>query len=135
FRSVSTPRGLTAVRPLLDRNVRLAAGADNVRDPFNPVGRSDPLETASLLVTAAHTTLDEAYFLVSDGARAVLRLPGAGAVVGAQAAFLAVRASGLADVIASASGDRYVVHAGRLVSVSQVTHHTARAVPALGRML
>ncbi len=58
---VSTPRGLTALRALLDAGVRVAAGADNVRDPFNPVGRSDALETASLLVTAGHLTLDEAY--------------------------------------------------------------------------
>ena len=72
---VSTPRGLTAVRALLDAGVRLGAGADNVRDPFNPVGRSDALETASLLVTAGHLTLDEAYAAVSDGARAVMGLP------------------------------------------------------------
>jgi cytosine deaminase len=51
---VGTPRGLTALRALLDAGVRVAAGADNVRDPFNPVGRSDALETASLLVSAGH---------------------------------------------------------------------------------
>lgn len=71
---VSTPRGLTAVRRLLDAGVRLGAGADNVRDPFNPVGRSDALETASLLVTAGHLTLVEAYTAVSDGARSVMGL-------------------------------------------------------------
>jgi cytosine deaminase len=122
---VSTPRGLTAVRTLLERGVRLGAGADNVRDPFNPVGRSDPLETASLLVTAGHVSLDEAYAMTSDGSRAVLRLPPAGAEVGARAEFLAVRGQTLGDVIASAPADRYVVHAGRLVSSSQVSHRTA----------
>ena len=34
----------------------VAAGADNIRDPFNPLGRTDPLETASLLAAAAHLT-------------------------------------------------------------------------------
>lgn len=117
---VSTPRGLTALRALLTAGVRVAAGADNVRDPFNPVGRSDALETASLLVTAGHLTLDEAYSLVSDGARSVMALPAAGPVPGARAELLAVRATGLADVIANGSPDRFVIHAGRLVAHSEV---------------
>ncbi|MFB2597620.1 amidohydrolase family protein [Herbiconiux sp. P17] len=122
---VSTPRGLTAVRSLLDAGARLGAGADNVRDPFNPVGRSDALETASLLVTAGHLTLDEAYTAVSSGARDVMSLPVAGVVVGARAEFLAVRGRSLSDAIANASADRFVVHAGRLVAHSQVTRMIA----------
>jgi cytosine deaminase len=126
---VGTPRGLTAVRALLDAGARLGAGADNVRDPFNPVGRSDALETASLLVTAGHLTLDEAYDAVSSGARSVMSLPSAGVVVGAKAELLAVRGVSLSDVVANASADRYVVHAGRLVAHSHVTR--AVAAPAL----
>lgn len=126
---VSTPRGLTAVRALLDAGVRLGAGADNVRDPFNPVGRSDALETASLLVTAGHLTLDEAYTAVSTGARDVMRLPRAGVEVGAKAELLAVRAVNLSDAIANASADRYVIHAGRLVAASSVSRSIA---PILG---
>lgn len=126
---VSTPRGLTAVRALLDAGVRLGAGADNVRDPFNPVGRSDALETASLLVTAGHFTLDEAYAAVSSGARSVMSLPEAGVAVGAKAELLAVRGVSLSDVVAGASADRYVVHAGRLVARSEVTRHIAPVSP------
>ena len=122
---VSTPRGLTAVRTLIDRGARFGAGGDNVRDPFNPVGRSDPLETAALLVAAGHLSASEAYAAVAEGARSVLRLPEAGARVGARAEFLAVRATGLADVVASASPDRYVIHAGALVSQSVIHHQTA----------
>ncbi|MCS5715360.1 amidohydrolase family protein [Herbiconiux sp. CPCC 205716] len=122
---VSTPRGLTAVRALLDAGVRLGAGADNVRDPFNPVGRSDALETASLLVTAGHLTLDEAYAAVSTGARDVMRLPRAGVEVGAKAELLAVRAVNLSDAVANASADRYVMHAGRLVAQSSVSRSIA----------
>lgn len=117
---VSTPRGLTALRALLDAGVRVGAGADNVRDPFNPVGRSDALETASLLVTAGHLTLTEAYDAVSSGARSVMHLPTAGAHVGAKAEFLAVRGTNLGDVISNAPADRYVIHAGRLVAHSEV---------------
>jgi cytosine deaminase len=122
---VGTPRGLTALRALLDAGVRVAAGADNVRDPFNPVGRSDALETASLLVSAGHLTLDEAYAAVSSGARSVMSLPVAGVEVGAAAELLAVRGANLSDVIANASPDRFVIHAGRLVAQSTVTYDIA----------
>jgi cytosine deaminase len=122
---VSTPRGLTALRELLDAGVRVAAGADNVRDPFNPVGRSDALETASLLITAGHLAPHEAYQLVSDGARSVMGLREAGPRPGAAAEFLAVRGSSLVDVIARAPEDRIVIHAGRLVAVTEVTRAVA----------
>jgi len=125
---VSTPRGLTALRPLLDAGVRVGAGADNVRDPFNPVGRSDALETASLLVTAGHLSLEEAYAAVSDGARSVMNLPRAGVRVGARAELLAVRGSSLSDVIANASADRYVIHAGSLVAHSEVSYTVASPI-------
>jgi cytosine deaminase len=125
---VSTPRGLTALRPLLDAGVRVGAGADNVRDPFNPVGRSDALETASLLVTAGHLSLEEAYGAVSDGARSVMNLPRAGVRVGARAELLAVRGASLSDVIANASADRYVIHAGSLVAHSEVSYTVASPI-------
>ena len=41
------PRGLTALRPLLDAGVHLGAGGDNIQDAFNPLGRADPFETAA----------------------------------------------------------------------------------------
>ena len=128
---VGTPRGLTALRALLDAGVRVAAGADNVRDPFNPVGRSDALETASLLVSAGHLTLDEAYAAVSSGARSVMSLPVAGVEVGAAAELLAVRGTNLSDVIANASADRFVIHAGRLVAQSTVNYDVAAPMVAV----
>jgi cytosine deaminase len=126
----SAPRGLTAARALLDAGARFAAGADNVRDPFNPVGRSDALETASLLVTAGHLTLDEAYAAVSTGAREVMGLPLAGPVPGAAAELLAVKSGSLAEAIADASADRYVIHRGSLVARSTLT--TEVAEPKIG---
>lgn len=122
---VSTPRGLTALRALLDAGVTVAAGADNVRDPFNPVGRSDALETASLLVTAGHLGLDEAYAAVSTGARRVMALPAAGVVPGLRADLLALRGTSLADVVANAPADRRVIHSGRLVSQTDARTETA----------
>ncbi len=128
---VSTPRGLAPLRELLDAGVRLGAGADNVRDPFNPVGRGDALETASLLVTAGHLSPEEAYGLVSTGARSVMGLPAAGTAVGAQADFLAIRAGNLVDAIATAPADRIVIHRGRVVAITEARCELpALSVPA-----
>ena len=89
-----TPRGLAPLRALLDAGVVTAAGADNIRDPFNPMGRGDTLETAMLAVVAGHLTIDEAYAAVSTGARRVMGLPEAGVLPGARAELMALIASG-----------------------------------------
>ena len=124
---VSTPRGITAVEPLRAAGIRVAAGADNVRDAFNPVGRSDALETAMLAIAAAHVHPDVALAMITDDARAVMGLPEAGPRVGARAEFLAVRGTGVLDVIANAPADRVVIHDGKLVSMSQTRTHMAIA--------
>ncbi|MBT2497878.1 amidohydrolase family protein [Agromyces sp. ISL-38] len=126
---VSTPRGLTALRSLIDAGAIVGAGADNVRDPFNPLGRSDALETAALLVLAGHLDLEDSWHLVSNGARAVMRMPPAGAAPGAAAEFVAVRGASLGEVIAEASAERIVIHAGRVVARSTVDHQIAEPAP------
>ncbi|WP_234817000.1 MULTISPECIES: amidohydrolase family protein [Mycolicibacterium] len=122
---VATPRGLTALRALLDAGVRVAGGADNVRDPYNPLGRSDALETAMLMVTAGHLSVGEAYRAVSDGARDVMGLPVAGVRRGASAELMAIRASSLEEAVAAAPHDRVVLRRGRLVSVSRTSRSVA----------
>lgn len=114
------PRGLTAVRQLLDAGAVVAGGGDDLRNPFNPVGRADPLETASLLVTAAHLTIDEAYSAVSAGARAAMGLPQVAIEPGRPAELLAVGAPWLADALAGGS-DRLVIHRGRIVSRTTIS--------------
>jgi cytosine/creatinine deaminase len=112
------PRGLTAVRALLDGGVTLAAGGDNVRDPFNPVGRADPLETVALLVVAGHLTIEEALHAATSGSRAVMGLPPAGTRPGDVADLLACKGSDLADVVARAPEDRVVLRRGAVVAAS-----------------
>jgi cytosine/creatinine deaminase len=126
-------RGLTALRALLDAGVTVAGGGDNLRDPFNPVGRVDPLETASLLVTAGHLTPEEAYAAVSAGARAAMGLPEVRVAPGFPAELLAVQASSLAEAIAGGT-DRVVIHQGRMVSRTTVTREffDARAAALAG---
>ncbi len=122
---VSTPRGITAVRALLDAGATLAAGGDNVQDPFNPMGRSDALETASLLVSSAHVSVEEAYHAVSVGARRTMGLPSNGIRAGEPAELLIVRGDSLAEVVAEGSAHRAVIHKGRLVAMTRVTSSVA----------
>ncbi len=121
--ATSPPRGLTAVRALLDAGVTVAAGADNVQDAFNPLGRGDPLETASLLVAAGHLTPSEAYELVSAGARNAMGLPRVDVEPGSPAELVAVAGSSLQEVIATASEDRFVFSRGQLTSRTSVARH------------
>jgi cytosine deaminase len=118
----SPPRGLTAVRALLDAGVPVAGGTDNLRDPFNPVGRADPLEVASLLVSAGHLTVEEAWTAVAPAARQVMGLPAAGPYAGCVADLLVIRATSLGDAVARAPQDRIVLHQGRVVAHSTVLH-------------
>ena len=120
----ATPRGLTAVRRVLDAGIPLAAGGDNLRDPFNPAGRADPFETTSLLMTAGHLTPAEALTAVTDGARTVLGLPRAGTAPGDVADLMLVPQGDdpgdLGDVLAGAEEARVVLVGGRVVADTRV---------------
>ncbi len=126
----SVPRGLTAVRALLDAGAVLAGGGDNVRDPFNPMGRSDACEAASLLVSAGHLSTAEAWHAVSTGARRAMGLPVPAVAVGAAAELLAVRAESLDAAVAGAGTQRLVFSGGRLIARTRVEHEL---LPVRGR--
>ena len=114
----ATPRGLTAIDALRQAGALVCAGADNVQDPFNLVGRSDPLETAALLVMAGHRLPDEAFRMIGTDARACLGLPSAEPVVGAVADLVAIDAPSVRGAIADAPMARKVFHRGKLVAAT-----------------
>ena len=129
----ATPRGLTAIAALREAGVLVAAGADNVQDPFNLVGRSDPLETAALLVMAGHVLPDDAYDMVANNVRRVLGLAPIRFEVGDPADFVAIDAPSIRGAIADAPADRKVFRAGRLIAVDVDDTQIARRTPATGR--
>jgi cytosine deaminase len=89
------------------------------------MGRADPLATASLLVTAGHVSVTEAYNAVSTNSREVLGLPPAGVAPGLVADLLAVRAVSLDDAVARTPDDRIVIGAGRVIAATETTRRTA----------
>jgi cytosine deaminase len=106
------PRGLTGLPALRAAGVNVAAGADNLQDPFNPVGRACPFETAGLMILAGHLLPGEAWDSVSGAAARALRRA-AEVTVGGRAHLLAVRASTVREAIAFAPSDRIVWRHGR----------------------
>ncbi len=118
----ATPRGLTAIKALQAAGVDVAAGADNVQDPFNLVGRSDPLETAALLVMAGHLSPEAAFEMVSNTSREVIGLRPVRFEVGDPADFVAIESESLREAIADAPMSRKVFKSGRLVA--STTQHS-----------
>ena len=76
------PRALAPIGVLEEAGVLVAAGGDNWRDPFNPVGRIDPMETASLLVSAGHLAPRRAYRAGQHGGAGGARAATGGAAAG-----------------------------------------------------
>ena len=116
------PRGLTAITTLREAGVTVAAGADNLQDPFNPVGRACPFETAGLMVMAAHDLPVQAWRSVSADAATVMGRR-AEIAPGAAADLIAVRASTVREAIAFGPGDRIVWRNGTTVGVDFIDEH------------
>ncbi|MGH2716333.1 MAG: amidohydrolase family protein [Thermoleophilaceae bacterium] len=121
----ATPRGITALRALLDAGVTVGGGGDNVQDFFHPLGCGDPLQTAALLVIGGQLDIPTAYRLVSEGARAAMGLPAQGVAPGADAELVAVAGGSLQEVLATTTEDRLVFRRGRLVERTRVVREPA----------
>jgi cytosine/creatinine deaminase len=110
------PGGLAAVRDLLEAGVPVAAGGGSLQEPFNPMGRADPLGAASLLLAAAKLTPAEAFAAVTSGGRLIMGLPDVGVAAGSPADLVAVRAADLATAVAGGTPDRIVLRGGLIVA-------------------
>lgn len=112
---VAMPRGITAITSLMEAGVVVAAGADNVQDPFNPMGRADPLETASLMVVAGHVDPDTALRCVGRQAHVAVGQIPPGLNPGDRADFVALNASSPREAVAMQPSNRMVIHRGAVV--------------------
>lgn len=114
-RQQAMPRALAPIAALRAGGVNVAAGWDNLQDPFNPVGRGDCLETAALMVMAGHLLPTDSYAAVSGAVRTMAGLPAAGVAVGDVADLVLLHAATEREAIATAPGGRRVIMAGRLL--------------------
>lgn len=112
----SMPRAVTAVAALQRAGVDVAAGGDNLQDPFNPLGRGDPLETAGLMIATTHLLPHAALDTVTSVAHRVLRSEASDLTVGSVADLVAIPAATVREAIAFGPPARHVWHRGVLVS-------------------
>jgi cytosine deaminase len=125
---VATPRGLTAVGPLRKAGATVAAGGDNLRDPFHPVGRGDALEVAALMVTSGHLDPAAAFESVTAAPREALGLPPVRIAPGCPADLVAMPAADALEALGAASAHRTVWRAGTVVA--RTTVHTELVLSA-----
>ena len=109
------PRGLTAVAALRAAGVNVAAGADNLQDPFNPMGRACPFETAGLMVLTSHLLPLDAWATVTENAATATGAPPVAIAPGSSGDLVAVRATTVREAIAFGPNDRMVWRRGRTV--------------------
>ena len=108
-------RAITPIHRLQQAGVVVAAGADNLQDPFNLVGRGDPLEIASLLMVSAQVTALQALQMVSSNAHTAVHGVTSSLAVGEPADFTAIPATNLRESIAMGPPDRIVVYGGVVI--------------------
>jgi cytosine deaminase len=125
---VATPRAIPPLAAIRAAGIPLAAGGDNVQDPFNPLGNADMVDVAAALVLAGHLKPREAWQVASTGGRAVMGLPPARAVAGDSADGILVRSTSVAEAIAERAVDRVVLRAGRVVSVRRTSFDSVGTV-------
>ena len=96
----------------------MAAGADNLQDPFNPFGRGCPFETAALTVMTTHVLPHEAWEMVTDDARRAIGTAPTAIAPGQPADLLGVRADSIREAIAFAppADRRIVIRRGRVLN-------------------
>ncbi|CAB5017605.1 unannotated protein [freshwater metagenome] len=115
------PRALTALAALRKAGVTVMAGGDNLQDPFNPMGRADPLEAAALLVAAGHFFPEDAFTSVSSTIHERIAKESPFLTAGSTANFLLTPAATIREFIAFANQPRAVYRRGIMI---HDTHET-----------
>ena len=119
-RHQAPPRAAAGVNAMLDEGVTVGGGADNCQDPFYPIGKCDPLETASLLVSVCHQTPEKAFEMVTNDVRTITSRPMLDFRPDSPADFVAIDAESIRSAIADQPAGRVVVHRGQVVASTTV---------------
>lgn len=109
-------RAIAPLHLLQKEGVLVALGADNLQDPFNLMGRGDPLEVASLAVLASHLTPTNAYEMVSVHSHQIVTGESVALAEGQVADLVAIPATNVREAIAMGPPDRHVVYGGVVIT-------------------
>lgn len=124
--TMAPARGIAPISVLEAHGVVVASGSDNVQDPFNPVGSTDPFVNAALLVMASHQLPGNALRQMSTAGRSVMGLPHNRIEPGGVADLVAVSVGDVSAAIAEAPANRLVIRRGRVVATTEVDQRIHR---------
>lgn len=112
-------RGHTRVDELLDNNINVSIGNDNIMDPFGPMGKGNMLQAANLLMHTAHLSgndqMPQLYDMISGNGFKTLNLKSYSIQVGNQADFIILDAQDEKEAIRLTSECLYVVRKGKVI--------------------
>ena len=114
------PTGPTRIKDLLDAGLLVAAGSDNTRDFFAPMGNADMLFTTLLLAMqrriSARPVIENVLKMTTvNGAQAMGLTPGYGVQEGCRADLVLLNANSLEDAVIDLAPRRYVIKRGKIV--------------------
>lgn len=118
------PRGGTRIQQLLAAGVNVAAGQDDVNDPYYPFGKPDLLEVAFFMSHVAYLTkvpseLDTVIDMITVNAARALGLSNYGIAEGNPANIVVVDAPSVHEALRTRADRRAVVKSGRVVFESR----------------
>jgi cytosine deaminase len=108
------PRGIAPVRALARAGVIVAAGGDNMQDPFHPFGKADPYEVAALMVLSAHVPVVDALDMVTGAAVSATGGRPSGPAPGHVADLVLVPRRDVRSTLAESPYRRTVIRSGRV---------------------
>jgi cytosine deaminase len=116
-------RGVTRVKEFLEAGVNVAAGQDDIDDPYYPFGRGDMLEVAFVMCHAAHlgapAELESAFDMISFNPAKGMGLKNYGLGVGDNADLVLLNARSVHEALRLQPGCAVVVKGGRVVAESK----------------
>lgn len=113
-------RGLTRVDELLEQNINVSIGNDNIMDPFNPLGKGNMLQAAHLLLHIAHLhgeqQIMELFDLMTYNGAKTLQDQQYGIEVNKPADCVILNAKDRKEAIRLTSECLYVIRKGQIIS-------------------
>ncbi len=127
-------RGIARVRELLDAEVNVTCGQDDMMNMFYPFGHMDMLEVAAFVAHAAHLSspahIQAAFDMPRYYAARALRLPDYGLRLGVAANLALIPASSATEALARQPIRPYVIRQGVIVAHNRVQTEYGSQVPA-----
>lgn len=116
----SASRPVPAVKPLLERGIRVCSGSDGIRDTWGPYGNADMLERAMMIGLRNNFRRDEevelAFHACTQGGADVMRIPDYGLAVGRSGDLVVVEGEAIAHAVVAHPPRKLVVKRGRVVA-------------------